>query len=189
MRISELARRGGVALPTVKYYLSAGLLPPGRLTAANQATYDERHLYRLELIRTLLELGGLTVAHARAVLGTVDAGVPLPELLAVLDEVMTARTRHPGTPAYDRLADVAAAAHRLDLDELSAALGAYGRAAAQVAECDAAVVRMVLTRLLGAPHPEHGDLLARVVATVVLGQAAEVALCGRARRQALGGAT
>ncbi len=46
MRISELSRRSGVSIPTIKYYLRDGLLPAGRATAANQADYDEDHLRR-----------------------------------------------------------------------------------------------------------------------------------------------
>ena len=37
MRISELARRSGLPVATVKYYLREGLLPAGEPTAATQA--------------------------------------------------------------------------------------------------------------------------------------------------------
>lgn len=73
MQISELARRGGVPVATVKYYLREGLLPPGELTGATRARYGEEHLERLGLIRALLGPGGLSVATARAVLAAVDA--------------------------------------------------------------------------------------------------------------------
>jgi DNA-binding transcriptional MerR regulator len=72
MRISELAREGGVSVPTVKFYLREGLLPEGRLTSPTQAQYDERHLERLRLIRALLGAGGLTVARAREVIGHLE---------------------------------------------------------------------------------------------------------------------
>ncbi len=73
MQISELARRAGVPLATVKYYLREGLVPPGELTGATRARYDEEHLERLRLVRALLGPGGLSVARARAVLAAVDA--------------------------------------------------------------------------------------------------------------------
>ncbi|WP_305788060.1 MerR family transcriptional regulator [Symbioplanes lichenis] len=183
MRISELARRAGVALPTVKYYLSAGLLPAGHRTAPNQADYGERHLYRLELIRTLLEIGGLSIARTHAVLRAVDAGVSLTALLGVLDEAGPGQPRR--RPAPDPLAGVVATAARLDVAELGPALDGYAEAAARLAACDAEVVRAIGTRMAATPGADRGMLLERIVAAVVLGQAAETALRGPARRHAL----
>ena len=78
MRISELSRRGGLPVPTVKYYLREGLLPPGQTTARNQADYGDEHLRRLRLVRALLEVGGLPLAAVRAVLAVVeDEATPL----------------------------------------------------------------------------------------------------------------
>ncbi len=62
MRISELSSATGVAVPSIKYYLREGLLPPGELTSANQASYDDTHAQRLRLIRALLDVGGLPIA-------------------------------------------------------------------------------------------------------------------------------
>ncbi len=72
MRISELARRGGVPVGTVKYYLREGLLPAGEPTSATQAQYGEDHVARLRLIRALVGTGGLSIATARSVLAAVD---------------------------------------------------------------------------------------------------------------------
>lgn len=72
MRISELSRRSGVPVGTVKYYLREGLLPAGEPTSATQAQYGEEHVSRLSLIRALLGVGRLSVATARAVLSAVD---------------------------------------------------------------------------------------------------------------------
>ena len=72
MRISELARRSGLPVATVKYYLREGLLPAGEPTAATQAQYSETHVKRLLLIRALLGPGGLSIPAARAVLDVVD---------------------------------------------------------------------------------------------------------------------
>jgi DNA-binding transcriptional MerR regulator len=69
MRISELSRRSGVSVTTIKYYLREGLLPPGRQTAATQAEYDEHHLRRLRLIRALTGVRGLSVSATRDLLG------------------------------------------------------------------------------------------------------------------------
>ncbi len=72
MRVSELARRGGVPVATVKYYLRERLLPEGVLTAPNQARYDDAHLARLRLVRALLGPGGLSVSRTRDVLAALD---------------------------------------------------------------------------------------------------------------------
>ncbi|NYF56334.1 MerR family transcriptional regulator [Micromonospora purpureochromogenes] len=73
MRIAELSRRSGVAVPTIKYYLREGLLPPGELTSPNQASYDEHHLNRLRLIRAMIDLAQVPVARVRAVLEALDS--------------------------------------------------------------------------------------------------------------------
>ncbi|WP_326589078.1 MerR family transcriptional regulator [Streptomyces sp. NBC_01294] len=72
MRIGELGRRTGVSVPTIKYYVREGLLPPGELTSPNQASYGEAHERRLRLIRALLEVGGLSLSAIGEVLDAVD---------------------------------------------------------------------------------------------------------------------
>ncbi|MCZ0990471.1 MerR family transcriptional regulator [Streptomyces diastatochromogenes] len=72
MRISELSRRSGVSVTTIKYYLREGLLPAGRQTAATQAEYDEQHLRRLRLIRALTGVRGLSVSTTRDLLDVLD---------------------------------------------------------------------------------------------------------------------
>lgn len=72
MRISELSRRSGVSITTIKYYLREGMLPPGRATAANQAEYGEQHVRQLRLIRALVGVRGLSVNAAKDILGAVS---------------------------------------------------------------------------------------------------------------------
>jgi DNA-binding transcriptional MerR regulator len=72
VRISELSRRAGVPVATVKYYLREGLLHEGELTSPTQARYDESHVARLRLVRSLLGPGGLSIAKARDVLAALD---------------------------------------------------------------------------------------------------------------------
>ena len=84
MRISELSAASGVPVPTLKYYLREGLLPPGEATAVNQARYGEAHLRRLSLIRALTEIGGLPLKSVKTVVaGIDDETFPLHELLGV----------------------------------------------------------------------------------------------------------
>ena len=73
MRIAELSRESGVPIPTIKYYLREGLLPPGERTSPNQARYDAKHLRRLRLIRAFIDIGGVPVSGVRALLDTIDA--------------------------------------------------------------------------------------------------------------------
>ncbi|MFE5244681.1 MULTISPECIES: MerR family transcriptional regulator [unclassified Streptomyces] len=84
MRIGELSRRSGVPVPTIKYYVREGLLPPGELTSPNQARYGDGHERRLRLIRALLDVGGLSLSAIAEVLTTIDdPGQPVHEVLGV----------------------------------------------------------------------------------------------------------
>ena len=92
MRISELSRQAAVPVATVKYYLREGLLHAGELTSATQARYDDSHVARLRLVRSLLGPGGLSVARAREVLRAIDDPPESPyELLGVAATAV----RHP----------------------------------------------------------------------------------------------
>lgn len=72
MKISELSRRSGVPLATVKFYLRERLLPAGAASGPNQADYGPEHLRRLALIRTLKDVGGLSIAQLRQVIAVVE---------------------------------------------------------------------------------------------------------------------
>ena len=90
MRISELAARSGVPVATIKYYLRERLLPPGSLTSATQASYDEAHVQRLRLIRALIGSAGLSIAQTRRVLQSVDSPPQsVHELLGVAAEAVS----------------------------------------------------------------------------------------------------
>jgi DNA-binding transcriptional MerR regulator len=72
MRMAELSRRTGVPVPTIKYYLREGLVPPGERTSPNQARYDDVHVHRLKMVRALVEVAGLSIAAVRDVLEAAD---------------------------------------------------------------------------------------------------------------------
>jgi hypothetical protein len=60
------------------------LLHPGTATAPNQARYDESHLHRLHLIRTLVEVGRLGIEDVRNVLEALEnTRRPMHEVLGV----------------------------------------------------------------------------------------------------------
>lgn len=65
LTIGELARRTGLTTRTIRFYSDEGLLPPADRTHAGYRLYDGESLARLELLRTLRELGlGLPDASA-----------------------------------------------------------------------------------------------------------------------------
>ncbi|MEV0220077.1 MerR family transcriptional regulator [Streptomyces sp. NPDC050704] len=88
MRISELSRRSGVAVATIKYYRREGLLPEGRALNPTTVEYGEEHVQRLRLIRSLTQLGGLSVARTREVLEAVDLPLDAFETLGVVHHAL-----------------------------------------------------------------------------------------------------
>lgn len=74
MKISELSQRTGVSIPTLKFYLREGLLPQGQLSSPNQAEYDEAHVRRAALIRTLRDVAGLSIAKIRSIVDALEHG-------------------------------------------------------------------------------------------------------------------
>ena len=72
MRISELSARSGVSIASIKYYLREGLLTSGQQSATNQADYGEYHAKRLRLIRSLIDIGGLSISKVRATLAAME---------------------------------------------------------------------------------------------------------------------
>ncbi|PKW13860.1 DNA-binding transcriptional MerR regulator [Saccharopolyspora spinosa] len=55
--IGELARRTGLSVKTIRFYSDSGVVPPTDRTAAGYRRYDVTAISRLELVRTLRELG------------------------------------------------------------------------------------------------------------------------------------
>lgn len=132
MRISELSRRSGVATATIKYYLREGLLPPGELTAATQAQYDDSHLERLRLIRALLGPGRLSIATIKRVLRVVDDPPETPHHL--LGEASAALGTWPSVDDVDEagLAEAQQVVDRLGWQVERATLGDLARALAAI---------------------------------------------------------
>jgi DNA-binding transcriptional MerR regulator len=93
VRISELSERSGVSIPTLKYYLREGLLHPGQAQGATRAAYDETHLERVRLVRTLVDVGHLSIERVREVVDAID-GPPAGrhELLGAAHEALRPRT-------------------------------------------------------------------------------------------------
>ncbi|MBA4180801.1 MAG: transcriptional regulator [Anaerolinea sp.] len=116
MKISELARQSGVPLATIKFYLREGLLQPGVARGPNQSDYDESHLRRLRLIRSLRELGGLSVSTIRQVVGAVGRQSRI-ELLGTAVDALGS-----GRPEV-RISEAERAGALAEIDELFTTLG------------------------------------------------------------------
>ncbi len=107
MRIGELSRSTGVTVPTIKFYLREGLLPPGEATSATQAQYGEEHVRRLRLVRALIEVARLPIASVRAVTAAVDdPPESFHDLLGIAHDALP--------PAVDDDVDVASATAVVD---------------------------------------------------------------------------
>jgi DNA-binding transcriptional MerR regulator len=74
MKISELAEASGTPIPTIKFYIREGLLPPGGSTSRTQADYTDVHLRRLELISILQAELAMTVEKIGEVLREAGRG-------------------------------------------------------------------------------------------------------------------
>lgn len=188
VRIGELSRRSGVPVPTIKFYVREGLLPAGRLTSPNQASYDDGHERRLRLIRALLDVGGLPLAAIGDVLRVMeDPAQPVhevlgvaakrlspasgdesePELGAAREEVADLLKRMgwragPASPGGESLAGVLVALRRAGHGAFIDLLDDYAAAAEQVALVDLDYVSRRVAR---------EDLVESVVVGTVLGEA------------------
>ncbi|MGY5131569.1 MerR family transcriptional regulator [Streptomyces nigrescens] len=192
MRIGELSRETGVAIPTIKYYVREGLLPAGRLTSPNQASYDDGHVRRLRLIRGLIDVGGLTVSAVREVLAAVDSPEEsVHKVLGAAQEAITPRPVaapegmegarrtvaemirrrgwriEPDNPAFEKLAVALATFHGIGHGEFEEVLDDYAEACERVAAADLAWVGR---------NAEVDGLVEGVVVGTVLGDAVLTAM-------------
>ena len=76
MKISELSRRTGVTVATIKYYIREGLLPAGTPVTVTTASYDAGHVDRLRLIRALVDIGHLPITTVSELLQALDRADP-----------------------------------------------------------------------------------------------------------------
>jgi DNA-binding transcriptional MerR regulator len=121
MKISELSRQSGVPLATIKFYLRERLLSPGEASGPNQAEYGPEHLRRLALIRTLKDVGGLSIAALKRVIAAVEApDIAIGEALETGIDALSDR------PAPEPMSEPEAQARRRTELELAAYLGAHG---------------------------------------------------------------
>ncbi|MEH0418358.1 helix-turn-helix domain-containing protein [Streptomyces sp. B21-083] len=92
LTIGELARATGLTVRTIRYWSDEGALPPVTRSSGGYRLYDAGSVARLELIRTLRELG-LGLDHVRAVLAgeTTVAEVAATHVSALDAQIRTLR--------------------------------------------------------------------------------------------------
>lgn len=76
MRVTELARAGGVTAETVRHYTREGLLPSRRNPHNGYQLYDEEALGRLRFIDCLRSLG-VSLPEIKQILSWVDQDGPM----------------------------------------------------------------------------------------------------------------
>lgn len=87
--IGDLARRTGLTVKTIRFYSDRGIVTPAGRSPAGYRRYGDAALARLELVRTLRELG-LDLATIRRV---VDRELSLPEVAAAHAAALETRIR------------------------------------------------------------------------------------------------
>ncbi|MFF3071243.1 MerR family transcriptional regulator [Kitasatospora sp. NPDC057904] len=87
--IGDLARRTGLTVKTIRFYSDSGIVPPTDRSPAGYRLYDVGALARLDLVRTLRDLG-LDLAVIRRVL---DDEVSVPEIAAAHADALEVQIR------------------------------------------------------------------------------------------------
>ncbi len=87
--IGDLARRTGLTVKTIRFYSDTGIVPPTDRSPAGYRLYDTGALARLDLVRTLRDLG-LDLALVRQVL---DRKVSVPEVAAAHADALDVQIR------------------------------------------------------------------------------------------------
>lgn len=201
MRLAELARRSGLPVATIKYYVRLGVLPPGVAESSTWASYDESHVRRLRLVRALTDVAGMSLDDVRRVLEAVDDAetphqargaaqwplspapprAPSPASRRRVDELLSRHGwsvaddsphRQMLASALDTLADLEFAA----TDEL---LDAYADACRTIAQVEVARVAEEAERLAAAERLVIGTLLYEPVLLTLRRMAHEAVSAGR----------
>ncbi len=134
LTIGQLARRTGLAVRTIRYWSDVGALPPAGRSDGGYRLYDAESVARLELVRTLRELGiGLgdvhrvlsgdsTVAEVAAThVAALDAQIRALKLSrAVLSTVAKRGSTTEETALMNKLARLSAAERRKIIDDFTA---------------------------------------------------------------------
>ncbi|MEU0940158.1 MerR family transcriptional regulator [Embleya sp. NPDC005971] len=165
--IGELSRRTGLSVTTIRFYSDSGVVAPTRRTPAGYRLYDLDALLRLELVRTLRELGmdlatvrqvlnrELTVAEvAAAHADAVDVQIRLLQLRRSVLRVVAKRGSDPEeTKLMHRLTQLSGDERRRLIDDFLD--GTFGTEAVGADPVILAMIRSATPDLPDDPSPEQ----------------------------------
>lgn len=122
--IGELARRAGLTVKTIRFYSDRGIVAPTDRSPAGYRLYSIDAVARLDLVRTLRELG-LDLPTIRRV---VERELSLPEVAATHAEALAVRIRvlRLRHAVLTAVAERGLTAEETDLMHLDAAFGGLG---------------------------------------------------------------
>ncbi len=78
LRIGELAARTGLTAATIRYYEQIGLLPGGPRPRRSHRIYTEADVERLNLLRRLRDLLGVSLEQLQEIAAAEEAAAALP---------------------------------------------------------------------------------------------------------------
>ncbi|MFF1683814.1 MULTISPECIES: MerR family transcriptional regulator [unclassified Streptomyces] len=187
-QLSDLSRRTGVPDRMLRFYLRMNLLP----ALDESEEYDESHVRRVALVRTLLDVGGLSPAAIRRIVGRIDTSPPLHELLGEVQYALPARGSmsqdrewerarerttalaeqrswqvSPDNPAWQTLTQVLVTCEWLEQHDLPRLLETYAEALERVVDIEVQLLRR---------QPDPESAAASMVSGTVLGDVALSAL-------------
>ncbi|MEL5953466.1 MerR family transcriptional regulator [Streptomyces sp. CLV115] len=173
--IGDLSRRTGLSVRTIRFYSDSGVVTPTTRSPAGYRLYDRDALLRLELLRTLRELGidlatirrvldrELSVAEvAAAHADAIDVQIRTLQLRRSVLRVAAGRGSDPEeTKLMHRLTQLSGEEHRRLIDEFIE--GTFG-----TADADPAAVAMVRAAAPGLPGDPSSEQVAAWVELVEL---------------------
>lgn len=118
VRIGELARRAGVPVATLKYYLREGLIAPTRKSGRTMSWYDPALVAKIQAIKELQRRQFLPLDVIRS---TIARDHEAPDDLAAADAIAKVLARHGGGRARTRDEVLARGGTETELDWLAQA--------------------------------------------------------------------
>ncbi|MCU0576984.1 MAG: MerR family transcriptional regulator [Desulfobacterota bacterium] len=85
LKIGEIARRSGIPISTIRFYVKEGLLPPPEKVNKKMAYYDEGCIKKLQAIQHLKEKKYYPLAIIKNILRRMDDGFTFEEAVVVED--------------------------------------------------------------------------------------------------------
>lgn len=118
VRIGELAKRSGVPIPTIKFYLREGLIAPARKSGRTMSWYDPALIGKLRAIKELQREQFLPLDVIRE---TIERDAEAPDELAAAEAIARVLARHGGKRSRSRDEVLARGNPARELDLLAAA--------------------------------------------------------------------